>query len=550
MNLDVLSLLGTGPTVQLQSAIQASTSSSALVARPLDTRERIALVNPIPTIDVPAEGRAIPFDLGLPLAGSDRLELAPVTIEVEADPVADFPGYSLGELPAKLSADNSELVLTVPAGRHLRTAHLANLKSEGADLSSEQQLRQAERRLAVSTRDPRGGWAAPVASVPHVDRRKQLPASLTGASYSGNALRLPDLLGSLRLTVVDGETPDKFTAHPMSVGTVVGWAAPTPVDLTLTSPDGTVLWNFPGALPTGAATSADVTVALTAALEALREAGQPISGALQLSAKFPAKVGLRVNRVRGEFVRALPGTTSVALAGEPLGIPVATPLPPARPTSVVADVTVKYAGARLADVSDPLPAPGAQSGVVVRQQPVRRTLPPLALRGETVTRIGLVGYCPEPTDLLVRLVPATPAVPTQAGAGPTGPALGTPGNAKQAPARNSAVIWVDLPAPVTVEQPVAVEVSAGTGTLHWVAAPEPLVRIVVRDPDPGGRPILLGAVPLLTISQTETRTVRANLPATAWEPGAAGELIGPALASALFCTVEITDAELRYARGA
>lgn len=551
MSLDVLSLLATGPALKLQPVIQtASASSAAVAARVVDSRDLVAFANPIPTIDVPIEGKTIPFDLGLPLAGTDRLELAPVTVEVEADSADDFLGYPLGELPARLNADTTELVLTVPAGRSLRSAHLADFKSEGKALGSEQQLREADRRLAVSTRDPRGGWAAPVTSVPAVGRRGQLPPSLTGASYASNALRLPDLLGSLRLTVVDGDTPDKFSAHAMSVGKVTGWAAPTPVDLTLTSPDGTVLWNFPGALPAGASTNADVTVALTAALEALRKTGQPISGALTLTARFPAKVGLRVSRVRGYLVRALPGTTSVTLAGEPVSVPLAAALPSARPTSVVGDVKVKYAGMRLADVSDPLPPPGAVSGLVVRQEPVRRTLPPLALRGETVTRIGLVGYCPQATALLVRLVPADPPAPA-AGAGPTGPALGAPGTAQPTPSQNSTVIWVDLPTPVTIEQPVAVEVSAGTGTLHWVAAPEPLVRIVVRDPDPGGRPILLGSVPLLTVSDPETSTLRASLPAAPWEPLATpGQPASPALASALFCTVEITDAELRYARGA
>jgi hypothetical protein len=289
-----------------------------------------------------------------------------------------------------------------------------------------------------------------------------------------------------------------------------------------------------------AAQSFDVTVAVAAAVEKLRAAGAAITGSMTLTSKFACKVRFRLDSVAGDLVRELPGTTTIDLAGEPVRLPLAAPLPPIAPAAVVADVKVTYQGKRLADVSDPMPPAGAHRGIVVRQDRVLRMLPPQALLGEQVNRIGLVGYCPQPTSVLVRLVPAAgTAVP-----GSAVPAIGPPGTVTVDAAGTVGVIWLDLAQPVNVDQPVAIEVSAGSGTLYWVTNPEPLVRIVVLDPDPAGRPVVLGDRTLLTVDQPTIATMRAALPAEAFSGDA------PLLASALFCSVEITDAHLSYPRGA
>jgi hypothetical protein len=530
---DVLSLLD-APRQMVR--LDTVGSNASVVGSSFSAEISFAGIMVLPAlVDVPAAGLEFPFDWGTVLPGTDRLELDPITVDVQADAADDFGGYPLGELATELK--DGRLVVKVPSGRQLRALNLTGLKSDNVALNSGADVNEG-RRLVVSLPDPRGGWAAPIVSVPPVKKQGAIPQTLTGASFAGGVLRLPDLTGPIRVAVVKGVTPDKFEELALTVGKVIGWAAPTPVDLTLTGPDGTTLWNWSGAMPGGVAQRPDVTVAVSSAVEALRAAGSPITGSLTLTSKFPSKVRFAVSDVAGDLIRDLPGTITVELAGEPVPLPLATPLPQAVPSTVVADVKVTYRGQRMADVSDPLPPVGAHRGIVVRQDRVLRVLPPLALRDERVSRIGLIGFCPEPTALLVRLVPAV----TTSEPGPVA-ALGTPGTATVDASTAVGVIWVDLPEPIHVDVPVAIEVSAGSGVVYWVSDPEPLIRIVVVDPDPGGRPVVLGGTTLLTVDQPTVGAQRAALPAPAFGSEA------PVLASALFCTVELTDGELRYPRG-
>lgn len=533
---DVLTLLDPArQAVRLDSvAVVAPATTSGFVVGIQAAAVRI----PPPLVDVPADGIEFPFDWGPVLPGTDRVELAPVAVDMRADRASEFGGYALGELGTQ--PGNSEVSVTVPGGRRIRALHLTGLTSDNVEMHSKDQLETAARRLTVSVPDPRSGWAAPTVSVPPVKSRGAIPPTLTGATFANSVLQLPDLSGPVKIAVVDGDTPDTFNAHAITVKKVLGWAAPTPIDLTLTGPDGATLWNFAGALPDGAEQAPDVTVAVSSAVEGLRAAGKPIAGSLKLTSKFPCKVRFAVSPVQGDLVRALTGTTTIELAGEPISLPLDSPLPPATPSTVVADVKVTYRGMRLADISDPLPPNGAHRGVVVRADRVLRALPPQALRGERVYRIGLVGYCPQPAALLVRLVPAEATPESAATLAP----IGIPGTAQVAAAGSAGVIWVDLPEPVLVDQPVAIEVSAGSGVLHWVTGSDPLVRIVVQDPDPGSRPIVLGGATLLTVDQPTIAASRASLPAAPFGADT------PLLASALFCTVELTDGELRYPRGA
>lgn len=541
MALDVLTLLPATPhAVVLESAtVVDATRVSSSVA---DMMGAAATHVAPPVVDVPAGGLRFPFDWGPVLPGTDRVDVGPITIDVDYDGVPDFSGYVLGELATSVS--DGQLVVTVPTGRRIRALTLGWLVSETVEFRTAQELRAADRRLTVSQRDPRGGWASPIVSMPPVDARGQIPQTLTGGTFDRGVLRLPDLTGPLKLAIVQGATPDEFGVRPLTAGTVVGWAAPTPVDLTLTGPDDTVLWRFVGPMPDGTRQSIDVSVPVSGAIEALRAAGAPVSGALTLTSALPCRVRFRVDPVRGDLIRDVAGTTSITLAGEPMPLPIDPPLPRATPGAVRADVAVTHAGLRLADISDPLPPLTAQHGVVVRQQPLLRLLPPLALRGEQVSRIGLVGFCPERCALLVRLVPA-PLAPTSGEADPqtVSSGIGTPGTATVEPSTTVGVIWVDFPEPVRVDRAVAIEVSASRGSLNWVTAPHPLVRLVVVDPDPGGRPIVLGSGTLLSVDQPRLRTVRAALPAARFGGTA------PVLGSALFCTVELTDIELRYPRG-
>ncbi|TDE92443.1 hypothetical protein EXU48_12800 [Occultella glacieicola] len=501
----------------------------------------------LPTEEVGADGHAVVIGWA-GAAGTATVELDPVQLTVEGIGDRLFPGFPLGELPASVAA--GQVVVTVSAGRRIRGLHLADLATDEAEpvpLTDESGL-GAGRRLAVSARDPAGsGWLAPVVSAPEVGARGQVPATLTGGTFSGSVLRLPDVAGSqLRIGLVEGDTPGEFQAAPVTVGTVTGWAAPTPRDLELVGPDGTVLWAFPGELLPGTRVSADVTVGVAAALQTMHDGAAPLAGTLTLRAAHPCRLGLSLSQVTGALLRRIPGTLVADLEGEPVAVALPGEPAAATPTSVIGDLHVRYLGMRLADISDPLPPVGPTSGLVVRADPVHRVFPEAALRGESVTRIGLIGFCPEESALLVRLVPADLATTT--GTSAPDRTIGRPAVVSVPPGERAAVVWVDLPEPVTVTEAVAVEVSAGQGRFHWAAAEHPLVRIVVVDPDPGNRPVVIGATDgtsntLLTLTGPEVTVNRAVLPAAAFTG------TGVVLASAVFARVEITDTELRHRQG-
>ena len=534
-----------------QSVFLASSESNSFVA---EFQRGFKVLDQLPVVDVGPEGVAFPISWAS-ADGADSIELDPVTLTLRSDVDADFPGIQLGELTAQ-TPGTGQMVISVPGGRRLRAVHMAGLETDipGEDpvpLRNADDLAAQGVRLAVSAPDPvTGGWAAPVVSVASVGQRGAIPATLTGASFSGSVLHLPDVAGGrLLISLVSGDSPEEFTPVGCRFDSLTGWASTIPKDLTLTGIDGQTLWAFPGELLPGADAVADVTAVVSASLEALRASGQPLTGALTLTAAAPSRIGLQIAEVAGSLLRRIPGTTSIVLEGEPEGFTVpGVPLADVPPTTVVADLHVTYAGMRLAAISDALPQNGALSGQVVGEQPSYRVLPPEALQGEKVTRIGLIGYCPEESALLVRLTAASAATPVARGnAGSTpAPSIGGPGVVRVPASARPGVVWVDLPEPVTVDESVAIEVSVSKGRFRWVGEPDPMVRIVVVDPDPGNRPVVLGtaAAPstLFTLEEPQLSAARVALPPTAF----AGSDLG--LASALFCTVEVTDAELRYRR--
>lgn len=533
------------------SVFLASSGSNSFVA---GLQSKSLVLDQLPVRDVGPEGAAFPISW-VTADGADSIELDPVTLTVRCDGDADFAGIPLGELTAQ-TPGTGQMVIPIPGGRRLRAVHLAGLETDtpGEDrvpLRNADDLAAHGVRLAVSAPDPvKGGWAAPVVSVASVGPRGAIPATLTGATFADSVLRLPDVAGGrLRISLVKGDTPEQFTPVGCRFATLTGWASPIAKDLTLTGVDGQTLWAFPGELLPGTEAVADVTAVVSASLEALRATGAPLTGALTLRAAAPSRIGVEMAEVAGSLLRRIPGTTSIVLQGEPEGFLVpGVPLAAVPPTTVVADLHVTYAGMRLAAISDALPQTGAVSGQVVGERPSYRVLPPEALRGETVTRIGLVGCCPEESALLVRLTAASAATPVARGAsGRTSePSIGGPGVVTVAASARPGVVWVDLPAPVTVDESVAIEVSASKGRFRWVGEPDPMVRVVVVDPDPGNRPVVLGtaAAPstLFTLQEPQLSVTRVALPPTAF---AGSDLV---LASALFCTVEVTDAELRYRR--
>ena len=473
--------------------------------------------------------------------GSERLELDPVVLEVSTSSDADFPGFPLG----LVSVDQRDggLRISAPGAPPLRALTFDLLRETIPDaprLVPGDFTRDSKRHLIVRRRDPAsGGWGAPVVAVPPLPAGGAVPARLVGATMSSTTLRLPDLAGQLLVQLATGDSPESFQLTPLALTDVRAWAAPIAKDLRVIGPDGAVLWSFPGEFTSATSMRSELTVGVQAALEKLRAAGQPIAGELRVISDRAARIQLRLGDVAGAQVRTLPGTTSVRLDGEPAFIALPPPsFDDAGPTSAVGDLRIAYLGARLADISDRLPEGDAVAGVAVHADRAVRDLPPESLTGATVTRIGIVGFAPVPATLLVGF--AARADPSRV--------VGASAVVRCVPSAAWDVLWVDLPEPVVVTEPVVIAVSASEGRFNWVGAPHPLVRIVVEDPDPAGRVIVIGpedAEPMILAAVTGAAVdvPRASLPPAVFR----GERL--VVASALVCTVDLTDVVLSYRRG-
>jgi hypothetical protein len=471
----------------------------------------------------------------------DAVDVARTTLTI-APPAAGhwYRGISLGVLPSRIK--DGQLIVDVPAQRRIRALHIAGLETvEATPVALRGAGDLGGRLLAVSAADASGQFATPVVAVPPVAQRGQIPPTLTGAAFENRVLQLPDVAGrKLRIALVTGDSPDEFTAVGIAAGAVTAWASPIPRDLIVKGPDGATLWEFPGELLPGTTPpTIDVTVGLQGSIDGMLSAGVRLAGEITIQAKYPSRIGVALPSVRGALVRSVRGITRAELAGSSTPVSIeGDPLPTAVPSSVIADVRVTYAGIRLAEMSDLLPTDRAVEGIVVGAHPEIRTLPPEALRGEQVARIGIVGRAMDDVELTVQLVDPNSADPDPVA--PPAVLAVTP----TAPGQELGVAWATFDPPVEAERPLAISVTATRGTFLWVADPVPRVRIAIVDPDPGGRPILLAGATLLTLDAPELSVNRASLPGLPFGDGGARLVF----ASALYCTVELTDIELRYDR--
>ncbi len=500
------------------------------------------------TFDAGPEPIAIPFDWE-PLAGADGVRVDPVTVTI-APPGPSVGAINIGELVHRVVG--GAIHVEIPNRHRVATLHLAGLHDADGDIDlvDAADYQSGGWRLAITPIDASGQYFAPAVTVPAVGANGQRNTMFGGGSFGNRTLTLPDLEAhQVRIALVNGDAPDFPESKPLEVDTVTGWAAPHPRDLAVDGPDGAPLWAFPGTLLAGTPPAvADLTVGLQAALAARFEAGDPLSGAATITAAQASKVALDLPTVRGALVRSVPGTTTVVLAGDPAEVTIDGPdLPQERPTDVVADVHVVYDGIRLAEISDLLPTSRAVSGRVVRSEPAVRALPPSALRDERIARVGLVGRSSVASDLSIHVVDATPG----ADHAPLAPPAVCSLDATSA-SEEFTVVWATFDPPIHVDRPVGISVTVTDGSFWWVGEPEPLVRIAVVDPDPGGRPILLAGATLLTLDAPTLAVDRAALPGAGFV--GAGFVDGATaaepleFASALFCTVELTDVSLRYAR--
>jgi hypothetical protein len=494
------------------------------------------------TVDVAPPGHAIDVAWD-EVSGATGIEVdaasayvAPVTVE-----------ESLGELP--VTPDDAHRIVAVPGGKRIVRLNLNGLKKrrnadeDWASLSSSGDLAEAGPRLVVSIQDPTAGWI-PLYTVPPVPPRGVLPRMFGGASFDSGVLTLPGEFpaSSLRLSVVENHYPEDFNVLEMEVDHVYGWATLPPKDLELVGPDGGQVWAFPGELPANTPPIAvDLRFACESALNAALAAGEPLDTPFHLRGAAPGNVDFMFLGATGALVRTFPGVLRTGLAGEPELLALTerlegVPLADEQPSSATADLTVRYDGLRLlAAVADQVPSTDvAIGGVVVAGEPVVRVLPEDVLGGLPAARAGLIGRAPEPCELSVQLVDIS--------AGTPGQPLGPPGVIELEAAAAIRTNWIDLPEAKVSTGAVGLSAHANRGRFFWVCDPEPLLRLAVRDPDPGGRPLRLAGHQILAVAEQETHLPATTLPAVAFKSHV------PIIESDLFLTVDLSDLILRYRR--
>lgn len=467
-------------------------------------------------VELAAPGHAIRFQWG-PAGGATAAEVAAAGVTIRSVVGTE----SLGQLlVAPLSG---QPVVTVPAGKRIRSLTLASPKGpDGTELRSQADVTAKHLRLVVSI--PQGSGWIPLYAVPAVPGRGVLPPSFTGATYANGVVGLPDVAAAqLRLSLVSDD--DSFAPQTLSVASVTGVAAVPSRALELVDPAGTAIWSFPGELQAAApAADVDLRAPAEAALKQALQASAAPDVTFRLRSSAGGHATIEVTPAHGALVRVYPGVVRTVLAGEPAALALPAAPPGETPVSATADLTIRYDGLRVLDaVADAVPAAGGAAGSVVGAEPVVRTLPPAALGGLAVARVGVIGRAPTACELSVSVG-------------------GAPGVVELEPSDALGVVWVDVPAPAPQEGPVAVSVRAGSGRFLWAGAPEGLLRLVVADPDPGGRPLRLGGEQLRAVAAAESHEPGAALPAARFAAGA------PVLESPLFLTVDVSDLTLRYAR--
>ncbi len=482
-----------------------------------------------------------------PVPGADRAEVAEASIEI--GPVSTIDHENLGEMLAEFKGGH--LVVSTASPRFITKLKLDGLQyldgGDWIDLRSRNDLGYSGPRLVVSIPDGAGGWT-PLYAVPEVSARNVLPAMFLGASFSSGVLVMPGdfAVEKMRISLVKEEYPEDFEVLSIQLAGgsgVTGWAARLPRDLTLTDPQENVSWSFPGDMaPRSPRARVDLRAGLEGAMNAALPAGDPPEAVFSLMSAVPARARAAAGACRGALLRNFPGVLTTKISGLPAAMNFdetlsENPLAGERSTPAKGDFVVRYDGLRiLPSVSDELPAgDGGVGGSIVTESPVLRALPPAGWGDLPPARVGLIGRASEPCDLSVCLKEKRGA---EAGA-----SLGPPGAATLTESDRIGVVWIDFPEGTSFPTgPTFLSVEATRGTFLWAADPDPLIRLAVRDPDPGGRPLFLDGKELLLVDEAERVEQGFTF------PGEAFRTRPPVFESDLFLTIEVADLALRYPR--
>lgn len=505
-------------------------------------QEGIALIAAtLETVDVDEEGRAFPLEW-TPISGATgvRVDRASLTLHPLAqDALGPFVPTVAG------SQEGPEVVVTLPDGpRTIRALYLEALAvlrdGEWHEVEDEADL-PGGWRVAVSI--PQGaGFSAPVHAAPPVELNPGIiPPLLAGARLRNRVLGLPSVEASrLRVQVLSGEFPGGLRPETFRIDGAHAWLAPEPVGLAALDASGQALWRQEGRL--GEAAVVDLRAALERNLGQTVAAGGGPRTVVTVTADRPGEIRTAGISAQGAVLRAVGKRLEVPCRGEArtLEIPGA-PLDARAPEAAKADLVVRHRGRRLAPLSDPVPdRPGDLEGPVLSGNVTAvRTLPPRALRGQRLVAIGVVGVVREACEVTLRVLEVVGEAPT----GLLGEARAT---ASVEPfggfdAARPRTIWLDLPGPLPVDRPIAVEVGVSRGRMHWVADPggAPSVRFAVSVDDPAGAEVRVGGRSF-TLTGPKTELLGYDLPNAAFR----GE--PPTVRTDEFCDVVVTNLTLEY----
>jgi len=432
-------------------------------------------------------------------------------------------------------------VVTVPPKKRVKTLTLRGMKPAGRDeLTNSDAVRGAGMSLAVSFPPVAGGgWDSPRFAVPSVDAQNMVPRTLTGATFSNRVLTLGDSVPAarVRVSLVTGDEPREFVTQAADLSQIHLGTETAAHNIKLVGPDGATLWQLPEYDPDAPSTEVDIRASLELALDARVKSGEPIEATFTVTADPPAEATVAFTRVVGALLRVNEGVVRTELNGDPLRLVLGGgELANETPSSAIGDLTITYAGIRILESAsdEPLATDAEVSGVIAGANGVLKIFAPQALEGITPARIGIIGRAPEECELSLEFVSVNGGI----AASPVGPPAVLALTADNAIRTR----WVDMPAGVTLSGPLGLRVRANRGRFFWVTRDQPLARLAIHDPDPGGRPLFLGTSRLKDIVETNSHEPAFRFPAAVFRN------VAPTLRSDLFLTVDISDLTLRYAR--
>jgi hypothetical protein len=483
-------------------------------------------------VDIGAPGHQIAVNWA-PVAGAAKAEVTSATLSLYPSVVEES---STG---APVQKNGNGWIVTVPAKKRVRALALYGFKQPGgAELTSSL---PSGTRIAVAFPKLQGsGFESPRFAVPAVAAKGEVPATLTGASFSNRTLTLSPAVAAnkVRFALVTGDNPLEFAEQPTELGSVNLTTHATAQNAKVVIDGGEPQWQTPEFDPAAPSVDVDLRAGLQTALNKKLTAQQAPQSAITISADAPANIVFRFSGARGSLVRTEAGVVKVALEGDPAALPLAAALASETPSSVTGDLTLHYSGIRILEtVSDPLPSPSAAlSGMIVGTEPAVRAFPPEGLNGIEPSRVGVFGRAPEDCEISLEFVEMV--------GGTVGHPLAPPAVLQIKQDNAMVTRWAQVPKGTRIGRPAGLRVRANRGRFFWVASSEgkPLVRLAIQDPDPGGRPVNIGGVKLVDLRETESHQPAFNFPVSAFRGSA------PLVDSALFLTIDFSDLTMRYAR--